>query len=128
MPLPKLKICSQITLVDWEPFKPIVQTSVGTLLSDIISNCLVIFRFHATRNYIYFTMFLNYLCYSSYWYGYILLSLQVLSRASDAEPYGWWYARLKMLKGEFAVVEYLGFDSTYSEIVPLERVRPFNRK
>ena len=49
----------------------------------------------------------------------------MLSRSSDEEPLGWWPARVKMLKGEFAVVDY---NSTYSEIVPLERIRPKNRK
>jgi len=53
---------------------------------------------------------------------------QVLSRTSDAEPYGWWPARLKMMKGEFAVVDYVGHDHTYSEIVPLDRVRLVNCK
>ena len=33
-----------------------------------------------------------------------------------------------MMKGEFAVVEYLGWDSTYSEIIPVERIRPMNKK
>lgn len=41
---------------------------------------------------------------------------------------GWWPALLKMLKGEFAVIEYSGYDSKYTDIVPLERVRPVNSK
>ena len=54
--------------------------------------------------------------------------MQVLSRTSDVDPYGWWPAQLKMMKGEFAVVDYIGHDHTYSEIVPLDRVRPVNCK
>jgi fragile X mental retardation protein len=52
----------------------------------------------------------------------------VLSRSSEADPYGWWPARLKMMKGEFAVVDYTGYESTYSEIVSLDRIRLLNRK
>ena len=52
--------------------------------------------------------------------------LQVLSRSADEEPYGWWPGRIKMMKGDFAVVEYTGWETTYSEIVQVERVRPKN--
>jgi fragile X mental retardation protein len=53
--------------------------------------------------------------------------IEVLSRSSESDPFGWWPARLKMMKGEFAVVDYTGYENTYSEIVPLERVRLLNR-
>jgi len=53
---------------------------------------------------------------------------QVLSRTSEAEPYGWWPARIKMMKGEFAVVDYVGYESTYSDILPLDNVRHRNTK
>jgi len=53
---------------------------------------------------------------------------QVLSRTTEAEPYGWWPARIKMMKGEFAVVDYVGYESTYSDILPLDNVRHRNTK
>jgi len=53
---------------------------------------------------------------------------QVLSRTSEAEPYGWWPAKIKMMKGEFAVVDYVGYESTYSDILPLDNVRHRNTK
>ena len=46
---------------------------------------------------------------------------QVYSRASDQESCGWWRAIVKMIKGDFHVVEYLGWETTYTEIVPSER-------
>ena len=50
--------------------------------------------------------------------------IEVYSRASDQESCGWWRAVIKMIKGEFHVVEYLGWETTYTEIVPSERLRP----
>jgi fragile X mental retardation protein len=52
--------------------------------------------------------------------------VEVLSRTTEADPYGWWPARVKMMKGEFAVVDYVGYESTYSDILPLDKVRPRN--
>lgn len=49
--------------------------------------------------------------------------IEVYSRASDQESCGWWRAVIKMIKGEFHVVEYLGWETTYTEIVPFERLR-----
>jgi len=31
-----------------------------------------------------------------------------------------------MIRGEFYVVEYVGWEMSYSEIVPAERIRPLN--
>merc|ERR1711872_792634 len=50
--------------------------------------------------------------------------IEVFSRASDQESCGWWRALVKMIKGDFHVVEYLGWETTYTEIVPSERLRP----
>ena len=53
---------------------------------------------------------------------------QVLSRTSETDPLGWWPARIKMMKGEFVVVDYVGYETTYSDISPLDHVRPMNKK
>ncbi|XP_026273823.1 fragile X messenger ribonucleoprotein 1 homolog isoform X2 [Frankliniella occidentalis] len=52
--------------------------------------------------------------------------VEVFSSATEQEVSGWWKAIVKMTKGDFNVVEYLGWDNTYTEIVPLDRVRPKN--
>ena len=57
-----------------------------------------------------------------------IIVCKVLSRSSESEPFGWWHARIKMMKGDFVVVDYIGYDTTYSEIVSLDRVRPLNLK
>lgn len=52
--------------------------------------------------------------------------VEVFSSATEQEVSGWWKAVVKMTKGDFHVVEYLGWDNTYTEIVPLDRLRPKN--
>ncbi|XP_064456190.1 RNA-binding protein FXR1-like isoform X3 [Ornithodoros turicata] len=52
--------------------------------------------------------------------------VEVYSKANEQEASGWWEAVVKMTKGDFHVVEYQGWDTTYTEIVPGERLRPKN--
>ncbi|KAL1465393.1 hypothetical protein WDU94_004971 [Cyamophila willieti] len=52
--------------------------------------------------------------------------VEVFSKATEVESCGWWKVIVKMIKGDFHVVEYLGCQSTYTEIVPPERMRQKN--
>jgi hypothetical protein len=48
---------------------------------------------------------------------------------NDDEPSGWWPATVKMMKGEFFVVDYKIQDETkYSDIIPSDKIRSPNKK
>ncbi|CAH0553272.1 unnamed protein product [Brassicogethes aeneus] len=51
------------------------------------------------------------------------MEVEVYSRANTTEAYGWWKSRIKMMKGDFYVLEYVGWDTTYTEIVSNDRLR-----
>nr|CAH7717186.1 unnamed protein product [Callosobruchus chinensis] len=54
------------------------------------------------------------------------MEVEAYSRSNNSEAYGWWKSRIKMMKGDFYVLEYLGWDNTYTEIVSNDRLRPKN--
>ncbi|CAF4899612.1 unnamed protein product [Pieris macdunnoughi] len=49
--------------------------------------------------------------------------VEVLARSNEKEACGWWTANIKMMRGEFLVIEYLEWDNCYTEIVPRDRLR-----
>ncbi|KAG5670441.1 hypothetical protein PVAND_000705 [Polypedilum vanderplanki] len=51
------------------------------------------------------------------------MEVEVYSRSSEREACGYWAACIKMMKGDFFVVEYLGWDNSYTEIVSQDRLR-----
>ncbi|XP_044263046.1 fragile X mental retardation syndrome-related protein 1 isoform X4 [Tribolium madens] len=54
------------------------------------------------------------------------MEVEVYSRANHQEAYGWWKSRIKMMKGDFYVLEYVGWETTYTEIVSDDRLRVKN--
>ncbi|XP_053682511.1 fragile X messenger ribonucleoprotein 1 homolog isoform X2 [Sabethes cyaneus] len=54
------------------------------------------------------------------------MEVEVYSRSNENEACGWWRAVIKMMKGDFFVVEYLGWDNSYTEIVSADRLRVKN--
>ncbi|XP_017752704.1 PREDICTED: synaptic functional regulator FMR1 isoform X1 [Eufriesea mexicana] len=54
------------------------------------------------------------------------MEIEVFSRSNEHEACGWWKAVIKMSKGGFQVVEYLGWECAYTEIVGSERLRAKN--
>jgi fragile X mental retardation protein len=51
------------------------------------------------------------------------MEVEVYTKSSDTEHPGYFRATIKMMKGDFVVVEYLGWDNNYTEIVPIDQVR-----
>ncbi|CAK1541234.1 unnamed protein product [Leptosia nina] len=49
--------------------------------------------------------------------------VEVFARSNDTEACGWWTANIKLMRGEFFVIDYLEWDNCYSEIVPQDRLR-----
>lgn len=54
------------------------------------------------------------------------MEVEVFTRSTEIEVCGWWIATIKMLKAEICAVSYTGFDTPYTEIVELKRLRAKN--
>ncbi|XP_053319146.1 RNA-binding protein FXR2 [Spea bombifrons] len=52
--------------------------------------------------------------------------VEVLFGSNGQESSGWWVAHVRMIKGDFFVVERSASGSPYNEIVSLDRIRPLN--
>ncbi|XP_065372287.1 fragile X messenger ribonucleoprotein 1 homolog isoform X2 [Calliphora vicina] len=54
------------------------------------------------------------------------MEVEVFTRSTEREVCGWWTATIKMLKAEICAVAYIGFETPYTEIVELKRLRAKN--
>ncbi|XP_023305119.2 synaptic functional regulator FMR1 isoform X2 [Lucilia cuprina] len=54
------------------------------------------------------------------------MEVEVFTRSTEREVCGWWTASIKMLKAEICAVAYIGFETPYTEIVELKRLRAKN--
>lgn len=51
------------------------------------------------------------------------MEVEVFTRSTERESCGWWIASIKMMKAEFCAVAYIGFETPYTEICELKRLR-----
>ncbi|XP_017849096.1 synaptic functional regulator FMR1 isoform X2 [Drosophila busckii] len=54
------------------------------------------------------------------------MEVEVFTRTNERETCGWWVAVIKMLKADICAVAYIGFETPYTEICELGRLRPKN--
>ncbi|XP_034128323.1 synaptic functional regulator FMR1 isoform X5 [Drosophila guanche] len=54
------------------------------------------------------------------------MEVEVFTRTTERETCGWWVAIIKMLKADICAVAYIGFETPYTEICELGRLRAKN--
>ncbi|XP_017057603.1 synaptic functional regulator FMR1 isoform X2 [Drosophila ficusphila] len=54
------------------------------------------------------------------------MEVEVFTRTNERETCGWWVAMIKMLKADICAVAYIGFETPYTEICELGRLRAKN--
>ncbi|XP_030239356.1 synaptic functional regulator FMR1 isoform X2 [Drosophila navojoa] len=54
------------------------------------------------------------------------MEVEVFTRTNERETCGWWVAVIKMLKADICAVAYIGFETPYTEICELGRLRAKN--
>ncbi|XP_015038682.2 synaptic functional regulator FMR1 isoform X1 [Drosophila pseudoobscura] len=54
------------------------------------------------------------------------MEVEVFTRTNERENCGWWVAVIKMLKADICAVAYIGFETPYTEICELGRLRAKN--
>jgi hypothetical protein len=52
--------------------------------------------------------------------------VEVLAKSSDEEPYSWWGATIKNVKGEFYMIAYQSWEDDFNEILEKDMLRPYN--
>ncbi|XP_030375966.1 synaptic functional regulator FMR1 isoform X2 [Scaptodrosophila lebanonensis] len=55
------------------------------------------------------------------------MEVEVFTRTNERETCGWWVAIIKMLKADICAVAYIGFETPYTEICELGRLRAKNQ-
>ncbi|XP_036324364.1 synaptic functional regulator FMR1 isoform X1 [Rhagoletis pomonella] len=55
------------------------------------------------------------------------MEVEVFTRSTERESCGWWIASIKMIKADICAVAYIGFETPYTEICELKRLRVKNQ-
>lgn len=55
------------------------------------------------------------------------MEVEVFTRSTERESCGWWIASIKMIKADICAVAYIGFETPYTEICELKRLRIKNQ-
>jgi hypothetical protein len=53
--------------------------------------------------------------------------IEAKAKSSDEEPYSWWKASIKTVKGEFYLISYSSWEDEFNEILEKEMLRPLNQ-
>lgn len=51
------------------------------------------------------------------------MEVEVFTRSTERESCGWWIASIKMIKADICAVAYIGFETPYTEICEIKRLR-----
>jgi hypothetical protein len=54
--------------------------------------------------------------------------VEAQAKSSDDEPYSWWKATVKTVRGEFYMISYSSWEDEFNEILERDMLRPFNKK
>lgn len=53
--------------------------------------------------------------------------VEAQAKSSDDEPYSWWKATVRTVRGEFYMISYSSWEDEFNEILEKDMLRPFNR-
>lgn len=54
-------------------------------------------------------------------------TIEAQAKSSDEEPYSWWKATVKTVRGEFYMISYSSWEDEFNEILEKDMLRPLNK-
>ena len=54
--------------------------------------------------------------------------VEAQAKSSDDEPYSWWKATVKSVRGAYHMISYNSWEDEFNEILEKDMLRPFNKK